>query len=45
MANAVEHVSRLGKIEKRGGYPSGSKPVSDFKPPPASITKPKSEKN
>jgi hypothetical protein len=29
------------KIEKRGGYPAGSKPVSQIKPPPASVTKPK----
>lgn len=45
MANTVDRVSRPEKIEKRGGYPSGTKPVADIKPPPASITKPKTEKN
>ena len=45
MANTVDRVSRPEKIEKRGGYPSGTKPVTDIKPPPASITKPKTEKN
>jgi hypothetical protein len=26
--------------EHRGGYPSGSKPVSELRPPPTSITRP-----
>jgi len=30
------------KIEKKGGYPAGTKPVSQIKPPPPSISKPKS---
>jgi hypothetical protein len=29
--------------ENRGGYPAGSKPVSQIKPPPDSVTKPKPE--
>ena len=29
------------KIEKKGGYPAGSKPVGQIKPPPTSISKPK----
>jgi hypothetical protein len=29
------------KQETKGGYPAGSKPVSEMKPPPASVTKPK----
>jgi len=41
MANTADRMSRPEKIEKRGGYPSGSKPVAQIKPPPASITKPK----
>jgi hypothetical protein len=44
MANAADRMSRPDKIEKRGGYPSGSKPVADIKPPPVSITKPKTVK-
>lgn len=44
MANTVDRVNRPEKIEKRGGYPSGSKPVAEIKPPPASITKPKTDK-
>lgn len=31
------------RIEKKGGYPAGSKPISQIKPPPASISKPKPE--
>lgn len=27
--------------EKKGGYPSGNKPVSEIKPPPASVSRPK----
>jgi hypothetical protein len=45
MANNADRMSRPEKIEKRGGYPSGSKPVADIKPPPASITRPKTLKN
>lgn len=30
-------------IEKKGGYPASSKPNSQLKPPPASISKPKSK--
>jgi len=26
-------------FEKKGGYPAGSKPVSQIKPPPATMTK------
>lgn len=44
MTNAADRTRRPEKIEKRGGYPSGTKPVSEIKPPPASITKPKTEK-
>jgi hypothetical protein len=29
--------------ESRGGYPAGSKPVSQIKQPPDSVTKPKPE--
>jgi hypothetical protein len=44
MADSADRMIRPEKIEKRGGYPSGSKPVAEIKPPPASITKPKTEK-
>jgi hypothetical protein len=27
--------------DRKGGYPAGSKPVSEIKPPPPSVTKPK----
>jgi hypothetical protein len=40
----TEHKSSTGNgIEKKGGYPSSSKPNSQLKPPPASISKPKSK--
>jgi len=29
------------KEETKGGYPAGSKPISEMKRPPASVTKPK----
>lgn len=45
MTHTADRMNRPEKIEKRGGYPSGHKPVSNFKPPPASITKPKADKN
>lgn len=45
MTDTANRTTRTEKIEKRGGYPSGSKPVAQIKPPPASITKPKTDKN
>ncbi len=27
--------------EKKGGYPAGSKPIDQFKPPPPAMSKPK----
>jgi hypothetical protein len=41
MSGAVRHPA--AQIEKKGGYPAGSKPVSQIKPPPQSISKPKPE--
>jgi hypothetical protein len=43
MTSTADRMRRPEKIEKRGGYPSGSKPIAEIKPPPASITKPKTE--
>jgi hypothetical protein len=33
----------VNDVEEKGGYPAGSKPVSQIKPPPASVSKPKTE--
>ena len=38
---ADDRVTRHPQQETKGGYPAGSKPVSEMKPPPASVTKPK----
>jgi hypothetical protein len=40
----VTRVARPGD-EYRGGYPAGSKPVSQIKAPPPSVTKPASKKD
>jgi hypothetical protein len=31
----------VSRIERKGGYPAGSKPPTQIKPPPASVSKPK----
>ena len=37
----AENKSTAGvdNFQKKGGYPAGSKPASQVKPPPASVTK------
>ena len=45
MTNTADRMRRPEKTEKRGGYPSGNKPVAEIKPPPPSISKPKTDKN
>jgi hypothetical protein len=37
---AEDRVTRRPTLQTKGGYPAGSKPVSEMKPPPASVTKP-----
>lgn len=29
------------KLEKKGGYPAGNKPIADIKPPPPSVSQPR----
>jgi hypothetical protein len=40
MENKIHPAATSG--EKKGGYPAGTKPVSQIKPPPPAVSKPKS---
>jgi len=35
------HFPWSSNSERKGGYPAGNKPVSEIKPPPRSVSKPK----